>query len=146
MVHYPKYNLWGHSMALTPLRSASVFADNLADKLANDPAAAKQLQDDPGQLKTLAAEAVVATDSEEQRLLQNRGVVLDAAVYKAVVRMLGWCVILSVVAIAGISTYTIFKFGNGTNLQMAIPDGLVALASAAVGALAGLLAPMGGRR
>lgn len=133
-------------MALTPLRSASVFADSLADKLANDPDAAKQLQDDPSQLKALAAEAVVTADSEEQRLLENRGIVLDANVYKTVVQMLGWAVILSVIAIAGISAYTIFKFGSGSNLQVAIPDGLVALASAAVGALAGLLAPLGGRR
>ena len=133
-------------MALTPLRSASVFADNLAEKLASDPDAAKQLQEDPAQLKALATQAVVTTDTEEQRLLQNRGIVLDADVYKIVVQTLGWSVILSVLAIAGISAYTIFKFGNGSNLQVAIPDGLVALASAAVGALAGLLAPMGGRR
>ncbi|MEP9353045.1 hypothetical protein ABLE93_05530 [Xanthobacter sp. KR7-65] len=116
------------------------------ETLATDPQAADRLKADPGQLKTLAAEAVATADSEEQRLLESRGMVLDANVYKTVVQMLGLSVILSVVSIAGISIYTIFQFGNGANLQVAIPDGIVALASASVGALAGLLTPLGGRR
>jgi hypothetical protein len=59
----------------------------------------------------------------------------DPWIYRMVVFFLGFCVIATVVG--GIFlTYT-----GGTSQNFQIPQGIVAIGSAAVGALAGLLAP-----
>jgi hypothetical protein len=59
----------------------------------------------------------------------------DVWIYRAVVVILGICVISTV--LGGIF---LVVFGKG-EAKIALPDGIVAIGSAAVGALAGLLAP-----
>jgi hypothetical protein len=59
----------------------------------------------------------------------------DVWIYRAVVVILGICVISTV--LGGIF---LVVYGKG-EAKMALPDGIVAIGSAAVGALAGLLAP-----
>ena len=129
-------------MEQSPLRSANVLANALTDKLATDPEAVQQLKDNPHQIKTLAADAVLRSDAEEKRVADKTGVTIDGSVYKIVVKTLGLSVVLAVASIAGIAAYTISRHGVGADLRVAIPDGLVALASTAIGALAGLLTPV----
>jgi len=59
----------------------------------------------------------------------------DVWIYRAVVVILGICVISTV--LGGI---VLVMYGKG-DTKIVLPDGIVAIGSAAVGALAGLLAP-----
>ncbi|MCG5237323.1 hypothetical protein [Xanthobacter oligotrophicus] len=129
-------------MEQSPLRSANVLANALTDKLATDPEAVQQLKDNPQQIKTLAADAVLRSDAEEKRVADRTGVTIDGSVYKIVVKTLGVSVVLAVSSIAGIAAYTIYMHGDAKDLRVVIPDGLVGLASTAIGALAGLLTPV----
>lgn len=129
-------------MEQSPLRSANVLANALTEKLATDPEAVQQLKDNPQQIKTLAADAVLRSDAEEKRVAEKTGITIDGSVYKIVVQTLGLSVVLAVGAIAGIAFFTIHKHGDAASLRVVIPDGLVALASTAIGALAGLLMPV----
>ncbi|MFG1241623.1 hypothetical protein V5F31_04495 [Xanthobacter sp. V7C-4] len=129
-------------MEQSPLRSANVLANALTEKLATDPEAVQQLKDNPQQIKTLAADAVLRSDAEEKRVADRTGVTIDGSVYKIVVKTLGVSVVLAVGSIAGIAAYTIYKHGAAADLRVVIPDGLVGLASTAIGALAGLLTPV----
>jgi hypothetical protein len=90
------------------------YVSDLANKVANDPALAEQLKSNPADtLATLAAP------------LQS-----DRAIYRIVVASLGAAVVLAMVG-AVVLTF----------VGKSVPDVLTALGSAAVGALAGLLAP-----
>lgn len=129
-------------MEPSPLRSANVLANALTEKLATDPEAVQQLKDNPQQIKTLAADAVLRSDAEEKRVADKTGVTIDGSVYKIVVKTLGLSVVLAVGSIAAIALYTIHQHKDLADLRVVIPDGLVALASTAIGALAGLLMPV----
>ncbi|MFG1269435.1 hypothetical protein [Xanthobacter versatilis] len=129
-------------MEQSPLRSANVLANALTEKLATDPEAVQQLKDNPQQIKTLAADAVLRSDAEEKRVADKTGVTIDGSVYKIVVKTLGLSVVLAVGSIAAIALYTIHQHKDLADLRVVIPDGLVALASTAIGALAGLLMPV----
>lgn len=133
-------------MALTPMRSADAFLNDLYKELALDPEAIEKLKADPERIRTLARDAITRVDSEAQRVIERSSATLDAGVYHTVVRALGASLVLSVVSIAGIAAYTLHLSGNVSDVRMHIPDGLVALASAAVGALAGLITPVGHAR
>ena len=91
------------------------------------------------QLRPLAARSDLPDDAKSiinstinslQRPLDS-----DIWIYRAVVVILGICVITTV--IGGI---VLVIYGKG-EAKIALPDGIVAIGSAAVGALAGLLAP-----
>lgn len=125
-------------MVLTPLRSASVLADKLVTHIAADPLLIEQIKGNPDLIREWAIEATQASDDEEKRVVERSALALDSSIYKLVVQSLGACVIGSVIAMLVI-TVTGLAMGEKT---MPIPDGLVALASAAVGALAGLLTPV----
>jgi len=125
-------------MVLTPLRSASVLADKLVTHIAADPSLIEQIKGNPDLIREWAIEATQASDDEEKRVVERSALALDSSIYKLVVQSLGACVIGSVIAMLVI-TVTGLALGEKT---MPIPDGLVALASAAVGALAGLLTPV----
>ena len=92
-----------------------MYAAELADLVANNPQLAQDIKDDPGKLRELA-----------QSPLQT-----DKAVYRLVVIALGLAVLIA----AGGALWLGLR-GSAT-----VPDALTAIGSAAVGALAGLLAP-----
>lgn len=93
-----------------------LHVQNLANAVASNPTLQKQISEDPaGALRSLAAQDVP-----------------DTWVYRLVVGALGLTVILALVG----AIILALRHGNGD-----IPDVLTALGSAAVGALAGLLAP-----
>lgn len=90
---------------------------DLASKVSRDPALAESIKKDPASaLSDIAATSVLATDKWT---------------YRIVVLSLGFAVLISLLGLIVLS----FK-----GIQ-SLPDGLVAIGSAAVGALAGLLAP-----
>jgi hypothetical protein len=89
-------------------------ASELVQLIARDPALQQKIQEDP--VATLASLASPQ--------------IPDTFIYRVVVLALGSAVLITLVGFIMLSLYL-----------SAIPEGLVALGSAAVGALAGLLAP-----
>lgn len=130
-------------MPESPLRSANILAQTLIDKFISDPQAAEELKANPSQIKTYASNAVQTSDTGTQRAVEVSALALDASVYRIVVIALGGCVVGSVFSILVIAVITVLRAPDPTDVSISIPDGLVALASAAVGALAGLLTPVG---
>lgn len=101
----------------------SKFAENFSDALqerVNDLAAAP----DPGTVKTIVAQA----ETEARR----RTEIPDTFVYRVTVIVLGLSVLTVILAQLWITL---------DRAEKDIPDGLIAIGSAAIGALAGLLAP-----
>lgn len=87
---------------------------DLASKVSRDPAFAESIKQNPAKaLSDIAAASVLETDEW---------------IYRIVVLSLGFAVLIGLIVLS-------FK-----GIQ-SLPDGLVAIGSAAVGALAGLLAP-----
>lgn len=92
------------------------YAEALAAKVASDPALQQRVRDDPvGTLQGLAAPSPLQT---------------DPWIYRIVVLALGLAVLVALVAAAILA-------GMGKT----VPEGVIAIGSAATGALAGLLAP-----
>jgi hypothetical protein len=92
--------------------------EGLASRVSRDPELASAIKDDPaGTLSGIAAEASALTT--------------DRWTYRIVVISLGFAVLIGMIGLI------VLSWKNVQN----IPDGLVAIGSAAVGALAGLLAP-----
>ena len=89
-------------------------------RIAQDPALAERIKENP-----VAAVAEVSADP-----LQS-----DPMIYRVVVIVLGAVLLLAAVGALSLSWY-----------EKDIPDLLTALGSAAVGALAGVLTPLGGNR
>lgn len=92
-----------------------MFAEDLANDIANDEKLQKQIQDDP---KNALRDRVKSP-------LQS-----DNWIYRIVVIVLGLGILSTIVAAAVLA-------GCGKTL----PDGIIAIGSAAVGAMTGLLAP-----
>lgn len=89
----------------------------LASRVSRDPDLAKEIKDDPaGALFGIAASSALTTDKWT---------------YRIVVLALGIAVLIGMLGLIVLSWKGV----------VAVPDGLVAIGSAAVGALAGLLAP-----
>lgn len=96
-------------------------ADMLVTTILQDPQLREDIKQDPaGVLNRAATQAKAATPLEN-----------DKWIYRGVVLVLG---LLSITSVAGLIA---LSFNDTQN----IPDGLIALGSAAVGALSGLLAP-----
>lgn len=97
-------------------------ADVMVQSLLSDQDAVDQLKTDPARvLKAAAVQAKEVTAAYQS----------DVWVYRMVVGFLGGAVVLVILS------YAIYPIMHITT----VPDGLVAIGSAAVGALAGLLAP-----
>jgi hypothetical protein len=91
------------------------LVESLAAKVAADPALQQQLRDNPvGTLQNLAGSP-----------LQT-----DPWIYRIVVAALGAAVLIAIIAAATLA-----------GLAKTVPEGVIAIGSAAAGALAGLLAP-----
>ena len=89
---------------------------DLAVKVAQDPALQERIAEDPAR--------VIASLAEPLRT--------DVWIYRIVVGVLGLVVLITIIGVIILAVYGV-----------TIPDVLTALGSAAVGALAGLLAPSG---
>ena len=111
-----------------PLRSAKI----MADKILADKNLLTQLQTDPAKVLRETAEQVT-------RDLPTPAFVSDVVTYRIVVTALG---LVCVAAIGG----AIYLSARATGPTPNIPDALTALGAAAIGALAGLLAPSPSRK
>jgi hypothetical protein len=94
-------------------------ASELADRVAQDPELQEQIKADP-----VTAIANLATPLET-----------DVWIYRMVVGALGLAVLIAVVGAVYLTAISSPTYAH------VVPDALIALGSAAVGALAGLLAP-----
>lgn len=130
-------------MAEEPLRSANILANTLIERIHSDPGAAEALKADPAQILKFASSAVATSDTNKEKIVGESTLALDTSVYRIVVISLGACVVGTVFSILIIAIITVSRVADPNSVTINIPDGLVALASAAVGALAGLLTPVG---
>ena len=106
-------------------------ADQLVRNIIETPGVLQELQSKPEE--TLAKMAAQAK-GQVPRVLEQ-----DKVIYRIVVGALGFVVIAVVLGVIGLS----FK-ATGTTVM--VPDVLTALGSAAIGALAGILAPSPGAK
>ena len=100
------------------MRSANI----LVNSVLSDPKQVQDLQTDPGTVLRAAAQQAI----QQAPPLQS-----DVWVYRLVVAFLG---ATAVIVVIGSIVFSIVKTGD-------VPSGIIGLGSAAVGALAGLLAP-----
>ncbi|MGA0562337.1 hypothetical protein ACO2RV_07795 [Ancylobacter sp. VNQ12] len=130
------------------VRSADQMADRLIDNLASDPRLAKDLQKSPELVREYADVAKVETDAATLRNYDLEIIKSNGNLYLTVVGCIGGMLILVVLSIAILSLYQLTMMGAPINgsITIFIPDSLIALGSAAIGALAGLLTPLTGRR
>lgn len=129
-------------------RSADEMADRLIDNLASDPRLAKDLQKSPELVREYADVAKVTTDAATLRNYDLEIIKSNGNLYLTVVGCIGGMLILVVASIAALSLYQLSMMGAPINgsITIFIPDSLIALGSAAIGALAGLLTLLTGRR
>jgi hypothetical protein len=98
---------------------------------------------DPPKLDAVAAEAKGVADTQNDMQGFVRALEADRMVYRMTVMFLGWAIILTVVGIGSIKLLGIVLAKSASDYT--VPEALVAIASTAVGALAGLLSPIAGR-
>ena len=130
------------------VRSADQMADRLIDNLASDPRLAKDLQKSPELVREYADVAKVETDAAALRNYDLEIIKSNGNLYLIVVGCIGGMLILVVLSIAMLSLYQLMMMGTPIDgsITVFVPDSLIALGSAAIGALAGLLTPLTGRR
>lgn len=132
----------------TGARSADRMADRLIDDLAADPGLAGNLERSPELVRDFADVAKLSADAAILRQYDLEIIKSNGTLYLTVVGCVGASLLIVVVSIAALSMYQLTIMGvplQGT-ISITIPDGLIALGSAAIGALAGLLTPLSGRR
>jgi hypothetical protein len=113
----------------------------MADKLKDPAQLGAPL--DPPKLEKLADQAKAAADSTNDVQGFVRALEADRMVYRMTVLFLGWAIIGVVLGISLIKILGVY-LGKGAG-DYSIPESLVAIASTAVGALAGLLSPIANR-
>lgn len=120
-------------------------AEILAERLKSDEALRQAISVNPTSIDGALRDAMRSAD--EVNLGQRRSFALeqDVKVYRLTVWFLGIEMVAVVGSIAAIAVIQVYKATDPANVNINVPDGLIALGSAAVGALAGLLAPIGGR-
>ena len=121
-------------------RSAEVLVDAL-----KQPDVWKEVANDLDKLDQLKNTAVEQADRNSATVRRVAALELDQSVYKMTALFLGSAILMVVAGIVLISVMQSMKVPDNGVIQFNIPDGLIALGSAAVGALAGLLAPLGNR-
>lgn len=130
------------------VRSADQMAERLIGNLASDPRLAKNLQQSPELVREYADVAKVETDAATLRNYDLEIIKSNGNLYLMVVGCIGGMLILVVLSIAILSLYQLMMMGTPIDgsITLFVPDSLIALGSAAIGALAGLLTPLTGRR
>lgn len=129
-------------------RSADRMADRLIDDLSSDPQLGNKLERSPELVREFADVAKLTADAAILRQYDLEIIKSNGKLYLMVVGCVGASLVLVVLAIAILALYQLTLMGTpvrGT-ITIAVPDGLIALGSAAIGALAGLLTPLTGRR
>jgi hypothetical protein len=114
-------------------------ADVLAGRLKEEPEVGAVV--DPPKLDALAVEAKGVADRKNDMQGFVRALESDRIVYRMTVMFLGWAIILVVAGIASIKLLGIYLAKSPSDYT--VPEALVAIASTAIGALAGLLSPIG---
>lgn len=161
----------GDEMADPTVRSADVLAENFTEQLATNEELRNKIAADPAsagaELKALAGSAKDRADASQSGKTSNleaeaasSAASADKFVYIVAVVALGSVSIGVVVAIYSLAFPQIDPLVKAallsagpdvqkiaaTRIAFSIPDGLIALGSAAIGALAGLLGPLSQRR
>lgn len=152
---------------VAPPRSAEILADKIRVKLSEDSNFAEQLKQNPSSVQDLAAISIAQSDGSSALQIRSQEaerakeiVTADKEVYIFAVRSLGIVAVLAVLAIMLVCVPQLvmllqaaIKAANGSpnalgniSISFSVPDGLVALGSAAIGALAGLLGPLSARQ
>lgn len=129
-------------------RSADRMADRLINDLSANPELAGTLERSPEKVREFADVAKLSADAALLRQYDLEIIKSNGQLYLLVVGCVGASLVLVVLAIAILALYQLTLLGKpvqGT-ITIAVPDGLIALGSAAIGALAGLLTPLTGRR
>ena len=137
-------------------RSATILADDFAGQIAADDGLRQRIAENPGaaaealrklepaaigQSDALGSSSVKRMDAETAKQAASA----DKLVYIIAVACLGTVSVAVVFAIFGIAAWQM-STASAALTVFAIPDGLIALGSAAIGALAGLLGPLSQRR
>ncbi|MFD1702754.1 hypothetical protein ACFSCV_07030 [Methylopila henanensis] len=141
------------------LRSAALLTSAFAEKMTVDDGFRQRVAADPkaavDELKKLESQAIGQVDAtgsgvaaRAKAAAEGQAASADKLVYVIAVACLGFVSVAVVFAIFGVAWSQLPKAGaaGASQLNFAIPDGLVALGSAAIGALAGLLGPLSQRR
>ena len=129
-------------------RSADRMADKMIDNMSVSGMSGDGAPLTPERIRGFADVAKVSADAAALRQFDLEIIKSNGQLYLTVVRCVGASLVLVVLAIAGLALYQLTLLGEpvtGT-ITIAVPDGLIALGSAAIGALAGLLTPLSGRR
>jgi len=129
-------------------RSADVLVAELIQQLKDNPTLLADGSTNAAILRSFASAAKIRSDADEVRNYEFETTRANAEMYKIVVGAVGVSLVLVVLSIATISIIqiVIVPLKDGVLQAMNVPDGLVALGSAAVGALAGLLTPLSSQR
>lgn len=129
-------------------RSADAMAERLIDSLISDPELAAELKKSPELIRGFASVAKLTADAATLRQYDLEIIKSNGMLYLTVVGCVGATLLMVVGSIFVIAIMQLNMMGpwlKGT-ITIAVPDGLIALGSAAIGALAGLLTPLTGRR
>ena len=131
-------------MAEDPVvRSADLMANVL-----KDPSQLKAIEANPAGVDALAERSKVIADASTRGAQRSSALEADRVVYRMTTMFLGGAVLVIALGIIIIRLAPLFVLKDGNLANAAafqIPESLVAIASTAVGALAGLLSPLGNR-
>jgi len=127
-----------------PPRSADRMADKLIAGMATDPDLGDDLQKSPQMTRDFATVAKLQSDAAQIRNFSLEVARSNSTLYLVVVGCIGSSLVLVVLSIGIIAMFqlNLMKEPITNTITIAIPDGLIALGSAAIGALAGLLTPL----
>ncbi|MDB5512416.1 MAG: hypothetical protein JWR08_1899 [Enterovirga sp.] len=125
------------------VRSADLMAH-----LLRDPTQLKAIEGNPSGVDALAERSKVMADMATRGGQRASALAEDRVVYRMTTMFLGGAVLVIALGIVIIRLAPLLILRDGTNpnaVAFQIPESLVAIASTAVGALAGLLSPLGSR-
>lgn len=127
------------------MRSADVMGVELKDSARLD-----EIRHRPDRLDAMVRDAKATTEATFQVSRRSNAIEADRVVYRMTTMFLGAVILVIAVGIIVIRVVPVFVLDKeqlvvANSIPFAIPDSLVAIASAAVGALAGLLSPIGAR-
>ena len=126
---------------------------NILGIILKDPNKIAEITSNPSNINSYINEAIDEADKINKSTLMHSQYSLDSNIYRVAIVILGLAILMT---IGGGVVSMILVAWNATSLKPAevasyqgisgVPESLVAIASTAVGALAGLLAPLGGRK
>ena len=121
-----------------PVRSAEIMAISL-----KDPSQAEAVKNDPERAAGMAADAIRKADEVNRGARFAMALEADRVVYRMTTMFLGSAIVLIATGIVAMKLVGLLL--KQPPEDVTVPESLVAIASAAVGALAGLLSPLATR-